>query len=76
MRLNLTKDTGFFSEINLKEIFVTHFCNDAHRHKQILKKHWKLIKNNKILNHIFPEPPVIPYRNHPSLKHKLVRAKL
>ena len=59
-----------------KLVFVTHFCDDAHRLKQILKKHWKLIKNNKTLNHIFPEPPVIAYRNHPSLKHKLVRAKL
>ena len=40
-----------------KLVFVTHFCDDAHRLKQILKKHWKLIKNNKTLNHIFPEPP-------------------
>ena len=27
-------------------------------------------------SHIFPDPPVITYRNNPSLKHKLVRAKL
>ena len=34
-----------------------------------------LVKNNKLLNSIFPEPPVIAYRNNPS-QNKLVRAKL
>ena len=59
-----------------KLVFVTQFCDDAQRLKQILKKHWKLIQNNRTLSHIFPEPPVIAYRNNPSLRHKLVRAKL
>ena len=59
-----------------KLVFVTQFCDDANRLKQIIKKHWKLIKNNKTLRSIFPEPPVIAYRNNPSLKQKLVRAKL
>ena len=57
-----------------KLVFVTHFCDDANRLKQIIKKHWKLIKNNETLKSIFPEPPVITYRNNLSLKQKLVRA--
>ena len=52
-----------------KLVFVTQFCDDANRLKQIIKKHWKF-------RSIFPEPPVIAYRNNPSLKQKLVRAKL
>ena len=28
---------------------------------EYLKKHWKLIQNDKILSHIFLEPPVIGY---------------
>ena len=59
-----------------KLVFVTQFCDDAQRLKQIIKKHWKLIKKDETLNRIFPEPPVIAFRNNPSLKHKLVRAKL
>ena len=55
-----------------KLVFVTQFCDDANRLKQIIKKHWKLIKNNKTLRSIFPEPPVIADRNNPSLKQKLV----
>ena len=50
-----------------KLVFVTQFCDDAQRLKQILEKHWKLIQNNRTLSHIFPEPPVIAYRNNPSL---------
>ena len=59
-----------------KLVFVTQFCDDAQRLKHIIKKHWKLIQNDKILSSIFPDPPVIAFRNNPSLKHKLVRAKL
>ena len=55
-----------------KLVFITQFCDDAQRLKQIIKKHWKLIKKDETLNHIFPEPPVITFRNNPSLKHKLI----
>ena len=37
---------------------------------------WKLIKNNTLLNQIFPTPPIKAYKANPSLKKKLVRAKL
>ena len=40
------------------------------------KKHWKLIEQNETLRQIFPEPPVIAFKTNPSLKHKLIRAKL
>ena len=32
--------------------------------------------NNQYLKQIFPSPPIIAYRTNPSLKKKLVRAKL
>ena len=77
---NLTKDTRSYSRKNLKttkkEIGLCHTFVMMHRLKQVLKKHWKLIQNNRTLNRIFPEPPVSAYRNNPSLRHKLVRAKL
>ena len=59
-----------------KLAFTTTFCDDAKRLKLIIKIHWKLIQNNKILNEIFPQPPLIAYRNSDSLRNKLVRAKL
>ena len=61
------------NESKKKLVFVTQFYDDAQRLKQIIKKR---LKNNEILSRIFPDPPVISYRNNPSLKQKLVRAKL
>ena len=49
-----------------KLVFVTQFCDDAKRLKQ--KNIGNLIKNIEMLNSIFPELPVIAYRNNPSLK--------
>ena len=59
-----------------KLIFATQYSDDINRIKRIFKKHWKLIKNNTLLNQIFPAPPVIAYKANPSLKKKLVRARL
>ena len=59
-----------------KLIFTTNYCDDIRRIKCALKKHWKLIEQNEILREIFPEPPVITFKANPSLKHKLIRAKL
>ena len=42
-----------------KLIFATQYSDDINRIKRIFKKHWKLIKNNTLLNQIFPAPPVI-----------------
>ena len=39
-------------------------------------KHWKPIKQNNKLRKIFPNPPIIAYKGNPSLRNKLVRAKL
>ena len=44
-----------------KLIFATHYSDDINRIKRIFKKHWTLIKNSTLLNHIFPSPPVIAY---------------
>ena len=56
-----------------KLVFITQYTDDIQR---IFNKHWKLIKNNQYLKQIFPSPPIIAYRANPSLKKKLVRAKL
>ena len=58
-----------------KLVFVTQYTDDINRIKGIFRKHWTLIKNNTMLNQIFPSPPVIAYKANPSRK-KLVRAKL
>ena len=39
----------------------------TNRIKRIFKKHWTLIKNNTLLNHIFASLPVIAYKANPSL---------
>ena len=39
-----------------KLIFATQYSDDINR-KRILKKHWTLIKNNALLNQIYPSPP-------------------
>ena len=52
------------------------YCDDMLRIKCALKKHWKLIEQNEILREIFLKPPVIAFKANPSLRHKLVRAKL
>ena len=57
-------------------IFTTLFCDDIHRIKCILMKHRKLIKQSPILNKIFPNPPILAYRNSSALRNRLVRAKL
>ena len=59
-----------------KLMFTTNYCDDIRRIKCALKKHWKLIEQNETLRQIFPKPPVIAFKANPSLKHKLVRAKL
>ena len=60
-----------------KLVFATHFTDDIYRIKRIFKKHWWLIKNNAFLKQlVFPSPPVVAYKANPSLKNKLVRAKL
>ena len=52
-----------------KLVFVTQFCDDAKRFKQVIKIHRKLIKLTVHLAILSQTPPA--YR-----KHKLVRAKL
>ena len=59
-----------------KLVFTTNYCDDIRRIKCALKKHWKLIEQNETLREIFPQPPVIAFKANPSLRHKLVRAKL
>ena len=59
-------------------MFATQYSDDINinRTKRIFKKYWALIKNNTLLNHIFPSPPVIAYKANSSLRKKLVRARL
>ena len=59
-----------------KLIFTTHYNDDINRIKGIFKKHWTLIKNDPYLKQVFPTPPIIAYKANPSIRNKLVRAKL
>ena len=74
--LSRKKKKTLTSQTTKKLVFVTQFCDDAKRLKQTIKKHWKLIQQNSTLRELFPEPPTIAYRRNPSLRNKLVRAKL
>ena len=59
-----------------KLVFVTDYCDDIPRIRRTFRKHWNLIKQNQTLRQIFPDPPIIAFRRNPSLRNKLVRAKL
>ena len=59
-----------------KTVFITQFCDDTQRIKQILYKHWKPIQKDPFLRAIFPTPPTIAFRTSQNLRKKLVRAKL
>jgi len=42
----------------------------------ILTRHWRAMTRNKLMAEIFPEPPMVAFRQPPNLKRVLCRAKL
>ena len=57
-------------------VFATKYCDKITEIKEILNSNWDRIATNPHLKHIFPERPIIAYKSNPSLRNKLVRAKL
>ena len=43
---------------------------------KVVNKHWQFMVKNKHIKEIFPQPPMIAYKQPPNLKNVLCRAKL
>ena len=57
-------------------VFSTHYCDKLNWLKRIIYKHWKPVQNHPYLKKILPNKPIIALKSAPSLRNKLVRAKL
>ena len=57
-------------------MFCTNYCDSIQWIKKVIRKHWKPVLQNQSLRSIFPTNPIIAQRTAPSLRNKLVRAKL
>ena len=55
---------------------VTKYTDMSEQIRDIVKDNWKLIQEHPTLKNIFPETPIVAFRKNPSLRNKLVRAKL
>ena len=42
----------------------------------IIKRHWRTMKQDPYLATVFPVPPMVAYKRPPNLKDKLIRAKV
>ena len=61
---------------NQKIIFSTQFCDNIHKFRRIIHKHWKPVQQDPFLKEIFPERPLIAHKTAPNLRKRLIRAKL
>lgn len=50
---------------------ITRYFNQHFSIKKILKRHWDVLSNDKILGPVIPEKPVLIYRGAPSLRHSI-----
>ena len=57
-------------------VFSTKYCDNIHNLRKFLTECWKELHESEDLKIIFPDPPLIAFKKNPSLKNKLVRAKL
>ena len=57
-------------------VFVTDYCDQINWIKRVINKHWKPVLTNPYLKNILPNKPIVALRTAPSLRNKLVRAKL
>ena len=61
---------------NQKIVFSTQLCDNIHKFRRIIHKHWKPIQQDPFLRENFPDKPIIAHKTAPNLGKKLVRAKL
>ena len=57
-------------------VLSTKYCDNAHKIRRSLTDCWKELHKSEDLREIFPNPPTLASRRHPSLRNKLVKAKL
>ena len=57
-------------------VLSTKYCDNAHKIRRLLTDCWKELHKSKDLREIFPSPPMLAFKRHPSLRNKLVKAKL
>ena len=56
--------------------FITQYHPAVPNLKETLTRKWYLVQQQRLLNQIFKEPPIISYRKGQLLKDILVRAKI
>lgn len=57
-------------------VLSTKYCDNAHKIRRSLTDCWKELHKSEDLREIFPNLPTSASRRHPSLRNKLVKAKL
>lgn len=71
-RTNLLKEnTGGRENDTFHNPFITNFSCQHSSVKHIVKKHWHILKNGRVLKSILPDKPQVVFRGAPSLKDKL-----
>lgn len=50
---------------------VTRYSNQHFSIKKMLKQHWGVLRNDRVLGPVIPEQPVLIYRGAPSLRHNI-----
>ena len=64
-------------EITNKPAFVVCFDPRLPSIPQIVKKHWRsMVFENKYLESVYPEPPLVSYRRQQNIREKIIRAKV
>lgn len=51
--------------------FITSYSTQHYRIKNILRKHWHLLGNDRVIKTFIPEKPQIVFRGVPSLRDKI-----
>ena len=57
-------------------VLSTKYCDNAHKIRRSLTDCWKELYKSENLREIFPNPPMLAFKGHPSLRNNLVKAKL
>ena len=64
-------------EITNRPAFVVCFDPRLPSIPQIIKKHWRsMVFENKYLESVYPEPPLVSYRRQQNIREKIIRAKV
>ena len=64
--------------LSIPLVFITKYTGHikAKSIKTSLLENWNLIQNNRELNSIFPEPPIIAFKRSTNIQDKIIRSKL